>query len=234
MALWQDGSASGTEGTDTRSHAERLPMEAVTWLAGRGLTLADIEVFVVVAGPGSFTGLRVGIAAVQGWAFATGRNVVTVPTLDALVASLPKLDALVASLPKRDALVASVPEPSAIDSVIVPCLDGLRGEVFYGAWQNGERLIDAAVGRPDAVVAAIRAVAAGAAVVISGDGAVKYAGDWTAAGWRQVAPGMPLAEAAVGLAAAGRFPAGAPHAARPMYVRRPDAEIVRERGGRRA
>jgi hypothetical protein len=42
----------------------------------------------------------------------------------------------------------------------------------------------------------------------------------------------PLAESAVRLAAAGRYPSGPPHAIRPIYVRRPDAETAREKRDR--
>ena len=214
MALWRAGTAVGRVGADPRSHAERLPLEAVGWLAEHGLTLPDVEAFVVVSGPGSFTGLRVGVSAVQGWAFATGRPVAAVPTLAALVASLPAT---------TDAA-----------RVVVPCVDGLRGEVFYGAWRAGEMLLDAAVGRPEDVIEAVRAAAPGAPIVVAGDGALKYAVAWNAVQWASVDPCMTLAESAVRLVADGRVDTGAPHAARPLYVRRPDAEVVRERAGRRA
>ena len=46
--------------------------------------LRDVDVFAVAAGPGSFTGLRIGIAAIQGLAFAAGRPVVGVSALEAL------------------------------------------------------------------------------------------------------------------------------------------------------
>jgi tRNA A37 threonylcarbamoyladenosine modification protein TsaB len=65
MALWRDGVVTSTSGTDPRSHAERLPLEAMEWLALHGAALDTIDVFVVVAGPGSFTGLRVGVACVR-------------------------------------------------------------------------------------------------------------------------------------------------------------------------
>lgn len=213
MALWRNGAAVGRAGADTRSHAERLPLEAVAFLADHGTTLADIDEFVVISGPGSFTGLRVGVAAVQGWAFAAGRQVAAVASLDALVVSLG------AALP-----------PGVI---AVPCLDGLRGEVFYGAWRGETMLLDAAVGAPSLAVVEVRAVAGDAPVVVAGDGALRYAANWQAAGWQTVEPTMTLAEAAARVVAAGRVAAAPPHAARPNYVRRPDAEVVRERRAQR-
>jgi tRNA threonylcarbamoyl adenosine modification protein YeaZ len=67
-------------GDASRTHGERLPGE----LAALGAPWATIDVFAVASGPGSFTGLRIGIATVQGLALATGRSVVGVSTLEAL------------------------------------------------------------------------------------------------------------------------------------------------------
>jgi tRNA threonylcarbamoyladenosine biosynthesis protein TsaB len=214
LAIWRDGTSTGRAGDDPRSHAERLPREAVDWLAEQGATLADVDVFVIVAGPGSFTGLRVGVSAVQGWAFATGKPVAAVQTLDAVV--------------------ASVSDADRNGRILVPCMDALRGEVFFGAWRGDTELIDARVGRRDEVIAAVREAAAGAEIAMTGDGAEKYGGAWTEAGWRAVSPAMTLAEAAARLVADRRVTAGPPHAARLHYVRKSDAELVRERGGRRA
>ena len=54
-------------------------------LAETGTALRDVELFAVATGPGSFTGIRVGVAAAQGWAQALGRPVVGVPVLAAMV-----------------------------------------------------------------------------------------------------------------------------------------------------
>jgi len=53
-------------------------------LARHGITLADIDLFVSASGPGSFTGVRIGLTAVKGLAAATGRKVVAVSNLRAL------------------------------------------------------------------------------------------------------------------------------------------------------
>ena len=53
-------------------------------LAARGLEPAAIELVAVTTGPGSFTGLRVGLGTAQGLALASGRRCVGVPTLDVL------------------------------------------------------------------------------------------------------------------------------------------------------
>src|SRR5438552_1305998 len=84
LALVTGDQCDARPGGTTRTHAERLPLEAVALLADHGLTLREVDRFAIVAGPGSFTGLRVGMAAVQGWALAGGRQVVPVPTLEAM------------------------------------------------------------------------------------------------------------------------------------------------------
>src|SRR5688572_24887341 len=73
-----------TRGEGARSHGERLPMELMTLLEAAGIVLRDVDVFAVTTGPGSFTGLRIGIATMQGLAFAEGRPLIGVSGLDAL------------------------------------------------------------------------------------------------------------------------------------------------------
>ncbi len=66
---------------DTRS--EHLWAEVESLLSEVGAAINDVELFSVCAGPGGFTGLRVGIAAVKGFALATGRPVIGVTSLEA-------------------------------------------------------------------------------------------------------------------------------------------------------
>jgi tRNA threonylcarbamoyladenosine biosynthesis protein TsaB len=209
MALWHDEAAAGVIHSDPRSHAERLPTEAMEWLAAQGLALRDLDAIAVVAGPGSFTGLRVGVAAVQGWAFAAGKPVIGIPTLDAVAA---------------DRAVDGV-----TGALVVPMIDGQRSEVFYSVWRDGVEVREAVAERPAEAVAAVKTAFPGASIVAIGDGTAKYRPIIDAAGWSVRSMLAPLAESAVRLAASGRFPGGLPHAIRPIYVRRPDAEVVRAR-----
>jgi tRNA threonylcarbamoyladenosine biosynthesis protein TsaB len=70
-------------GDGTRPHAERLPSELLRILARVGLPLSAVDLFAVAAGPGSFTGLRIGIATVQGLAFVQQKRIVAVSALEA-------------------------------------------------------------------------------------------------------------------------------------------------------
>src|SRR5213080_5215777 len=98
------------------THSERL-MGAVDRLLGDARwTVRDLTGLAVAVGPGSFTGLRVGLSTVKGLALALGIPVAAVPTLDAMAASLP-----FAALP------------------VCPVLDARKGEVYASLyrWDGG-------------------------------------------------------------------------------------------------
>ncbi len=65
------------------THSERLMTAVNNTLIQSELTLDDMDVFAVASGPGSFTGLRIGLSTVKGLSYATGKPLVTVPTLEA-------------------------------------------------------------------------------------------------------------------------------------------------------
>jgi tRNA threonylcarbamoyladenosine biosynthesis protein TsaB len=71
------------------THSERLMTETAHVLKQSGLGISDIDVFGVAIGPGSFTGLRIGLSTVKGFSYATGKPIVAVPTLDALAWNFP-------------------------------------------------------------------------------------------------------------------------------------------------
>jgi tRNA threonylcarbamoyladenosine biosynthesis protein TsaB len=59
-------------------------------LTASGTALGQVDGFVISAGPGSFTGLRIGMSTVKGLALASGKPVVAVPTLDVLAEAVPR------------------------------------------------------------------------------------------------------------------------------------------------
>ncbi|MBI5639550.1 MAG: tRNA (adenosine(37)-N6)-threonylcarbamoyltransferase complex dimerization subunit type 1 TsaB [Nitrospirae bacterium] len=65
------------------THSERLMAVIHQTLSQSDLRLCDIDAFAVAAGPGSFTGLRIGLSTAKGLCYATGKPLVTVPTLEA-------------------------------------------------------------------------------------------------------------------------------------------------------
>src|SRR5262245_60150138 len=104
-----------TGGSDERSHAERLPGDIMRAHADVHLRSADIDVWAVASGPGSFTGLRIGIAAIQGFAVTHRKPVVPVSALLAL-----------AELARR-----SLPA----GAVIGAWMDAHRGDVFSALYR---------------------------------------------------------------------------------------------------
>jgi tRNA threonylcarbamoyladenosine biosynthesis protein TsaB len=74
-----------------RGHASVLPVMARDCLRDAGLRAVDLDLIAVTVGPGSFTGIRGGVALAQGLAVAAGRPVVGVTVGEALADSLPQL-----------------------------------------------------------------------------------------------------------------------------------------------
>ena len=204
-------------GDSTRSHAERLPGDILRVVERSGITIASIDLFAVVAGPGTFTGLRIGIATIQGLAFVNGKRVVPVSALMALAAA------------------ASHEEPAG--RTIGAWMDAHRRDVFSALFVTTNRspfdpdgLIEiegAAVGDPAATLT--RWEAAGHLPdILVGDGAIVFAAIVPA----QISTleQLPLA-AVTGRMAARRARAGDtvdPAGIQPLYIRRPDAEIARD------
>jgi tRNA threonylcarbamoyladenosine biosynthesis protein TsaB len=199
-------------GDRSRTHGTRLPSELMTALADAGVALADVDRFAVATGPGSFTGLRVGIASMQGLALAGGKLIAPVSTFEAL------------AFRARDSA-----DPIGI------WIDAQRGEVFAALFapHSQAMLIAPSALHPLQTLDAWNGqLAAIERVRFTGDGAVRYAGELRARlGDRAIvdADTPPLAGAIAEIACADPERAVRPHAIVPLYVRRPDAELARER-----
>lgn len=70
------------------THSETLIPMAETMLKTMHMSTADIDVFACSAGPGSFTGVRIGVATIKGMAFSSGRPCIGVSSLEALATNL--------------------------------------------------------------------------------------------------------------------------------------------------
>ncbi len=92
-AIWEDGSLLGEFFTNTRlTHSQTLmPMIGGVLDCAR-VPLESIDLFAVSAGPGSFTGVRIGVASIKGLAMAQGKPCAGVSTLEAMARNL-KMDA---------------------------------------------------------------------------------------------------------------------------------------------
>jgi tRNA threonylcarbamoyladenosine biosynthesis protein TsaB len=209
------------QGDSSRSHAECLPGDLIATLGEAGAAWASVELFAVAAGPGSFTGLRIGIATMQGLAFVNGRRMAAVSVLEAL------------------ALAAGRSAPGG--SVVGVWIDAYRRDVFSALYRIGGPVEPDAGGLADLVELDPPAVGPPAATlarwqrahppphVVIGDGATQYA--HVLRGHARAEPRPPLA-GLIGLIAARRARAGDtsdPAGVQPLYIRRPDAELARER-----
>lgn len=221
LALLIDGRlVEERQGDPARTHGERLPGDLLQLLARHQLQVDDVDVFGLAAGPGSFTGLRIGIASIQGLAFATGRRVVAVSALEALA--------------RRAADLMAAPVPA-----LGIWMDAHRREVFASLWAAAPggapgvtRLEEDTVGNPEMVLAGWLNRFDGP-ILLAGDGALVYRGAAAGHGDRvaildEVPPiAAEIARMAAEQAADGRTVT--PGAIQPIYIRRPDAELARER-----
>ena len=236
-------------GDPSRTHGERLPGDIRDLLERHGLTVADVDLYAVAAGPGSFTGLRVGFATIQGLALAHARPVVPVSALVALA---------------HGALISSG-GPVEDAELIAACMDAQRREVFSALYARSamekdrrEQATGSAthgkhaeveetaagldvielpfVGRVEEMLGAWAGHFCGRTVCFVGDGALMCRQVLTERlkDAAQFIEPLPCLASSVALIAAARAAAGGavvPHAIRPIYVRRPDAELARAARG---
>lgn len=93
VALMEDGRIVAESWQNMRlTHSATLLPMAEDLLKNTGVTLAEIDIFAVAHGPGSFTGLRIGISTVKGLAAALEKPCVGVSTLEAMAAMQPDGD----------------------------------------------------------------------------------------------------------------------------------------------
>ncbi|MDR4476124.1 MAG: tRNA (adenosine(37)-N6)-threonylcarbamoyltransferase complex dimerization subunit type 1 TsaB [Nitrospira sp.] len=195
------------------SHARSL-MGAIDRVLGEaGLRLTDLQGMAVSIGPGSFTGLRVGLATMLGFRAVLGTSIIPVPTLEAMAWNL------------RD-----------VSGVLVPVLKSRHNEVYWAAyeWQPGQGLrthIAEQVGPPSSVARACKDVAG---VTLFGDGwqaygqEIRHAVEAMGVIVREVdADRQRPSAVSVGLAARLRRATGqvGEEALVPRYVQRTEAEI---------
>jgi tRNA threonylcarbamoyladenosine biosynthesis protein TsaB len=205
-------------GDASRTHGERLPRELMAVLDEAGISLHDVDRFAVSIGPGSFTGLRVGIATVQGLALALGKRVVPVSTFEALAANSDR----------------STTNFAAMSIATAAWIDAHRGEVFATLLApHRHEIAPPTALKPDATLDAwAPALASLERVRFAGDGAVRYRDAIV----QRVGPKaivdttVPPLAGTIGLIASVDASRGVrPHAVVPLYVRRSDAELARDR-----
>jgi tRNA threonylcarbamoyladenosine biosynthesis protein TsaB len=198
------------------THGERLMAAIDGVLRSARWELADVQAFAVALGPGSFTGLRIGLSTVKGLAFATGKPVVGVPTLDALAWRLP---------------YCAYP--------VCPVLDARKNEVYAALYRTREgwlELLEAPRAVPPATLAEELRDATQGPLVFVGDAVLPFGTVFVEVlGSRALlAPADLRLPSAVtvgelGASALARGEPADPADLVPLYVRPSEAELARER-----
>jgi tRNA threonylcarbamoyladenosine biosynthesis protein TsaB len=187
-----------------RPHSARVLPAIHSLLELAGASVSDLGGYAVSVGPGSFTGLRVGVATVKGLAFGDAAPVAAVSTLAAVASS-----AIVSDLP------------------VLACLDARRGEVYAAVWSaNREVLV------PEGVygAAALAEQLPGRCVLVGCAGEEPVLEGLAAQLPVTLAPPQPLRAWWVGVLGARLLAAGEGVPASelaPRYVRRAEAEVRR-------
>ena len=156
-AIEQDGRIiCSRETSEPRAHASMTAVFVKEMLDECGLRVQDCDAVCVSAGPGSYTGLRVGSSTAKGLCFGAGIPLLAAGTLDILV---------------RQALMDGLPEGC---TAIVPMVDARRMEVYCAVYSpDGKRLTEVAPCVVDA--GSFSAELAAGKVLFIGDGAAKCA-----------------------------------------------------------
>ena len=132
------------------THSERLLVAIDDLLRAAGVALDRVDAIACGKGPGSFTGLRIGMSTAKALAWATGKPLVCVSSLAALAQNVAQLR----------------PRPG----LVVPCIDARRGEVFAGFLGVAGELEPEIVLEPQELSARL----AGRGALLVGDGALAH------------------------------------------------------------
>lgn len=147
VAIMADGRlVYEAELTHKQTHSQRVMPMVDAALSMSGLTLADMDALGAVVGPGSFTGVRIGVSTVKALAHAAGKPCVAVDALEALAANV-----------------------TAFDGVVCPILDARAQQVYGAMFKNGERVLEDVVEK--LALFLDRVEAAGGNALFLGDGA---------------------------------------------------------------
>ena len=228
-------------GDPSQTHGERLPGDVSSALDLAGVSVKDIELYAVAVGPGSFTGLRVGIATIQALALLHQRSIVQVSTLAAFAYGV------------NNSLEATV----KTEQMVGVWMDGQRGEVFSVLYRiannarstgvecsektvvtppNLELVEEHAVGQPEDIATRWATTFGLTKIRLTGNGAQRYLNTWESTGITpEIIPEAASLAPAIGQLArqAGYEAIVSPHAIHPLYIRKPDAELSRERRKRK-
>jgi tRNA threonylcarbamoyladenosine biosynthesis protein TsaB len=205
VCLTRDGRVASERRPDTGAlfappaHARELMPAVSAVMVEAGLAFGELDAIAVGVGPGTFTGLRIGVATARALAGSAGVELRPVSSLAALAEGIEA-------------------------DLALPLIDAKRGEVFAALYDSGRRRWGPVAASAEEVVGRVRET--GTAPLAAGDGSVRFRGVLEAAGIR-VEPEGSHAHVVRGLNVCrlgATAPPKAPEAVLPEYVRTPDAK----------
>ena len=207
VALTRDGTILGEVTLNQpRNHSAQLIPAIEALLKLLGLDLEGLDGISVGLGPGSFTGLRVGLSAAKGLALALDKPLVGVPSPDALARDFPA------------------------EGLLCILLDAKRGLLYMGLYRDGKRIGPLRVVSPSEVLEVLK----GKEVTLVGDGAILYRGVFEDVPGVKIHP-QPVYPSAKVVALLGeeKLKGGQRNDLSgliPLYLRPPDAELKKKKG----
>lgn len=190
-----------------RGHAEILFSQITRVTEQAGTMLKAIDRFAVTIGPGTFTGVRIGLAAARGFALAAKKPLIGVGSLEVVARG------------------ADAPE----SAMIVAAFDARRGELYVQAFHGGKAVFEPVAATSANAAAAIVEASIGRDVFIAGTGAEILRAALVAQNARaEIAAGeaLPRADILARLAAKRPETSGS---VMPLYLRAPDAKLPAQR-----
>ena len=188
------------------THSQTIMPMTDTLLKTLSMTLDDIDVFAVSVGPGSFTGLRIGMATVKTFAQALDKPIIGVSSLAGVAHNF-----------------------SFTDAVICPMMDARRNEVYNSLYKNGKEIVSPRALHIDELLEELKnekVIFAGDAVLVHAD-KLKNNENWTIAPQHLLLPkASSLAYEALEKAKNGNF--DDLYTLNPVYLRKSQAERERE------
>ena len=193
------------------THSEQLMPTIDMLLGSAGLEPADVDAVAVSIGPGSFTGIRIGLATAKGLSYGLGKPLIGVPTMQVMAFGC-----------------------YAASGLIMPLIDAQKGRVYFSIfrWQDGALLEIVPVAIADARQAIAIAAGYQMPVTVVGEAAPDYSEALSEYGLCVAPPHIRLPKAGsvamlgLELFAAGKASKG--YDLTPLYVRRAEAEELWE------
>ena len=123
VALAKDGNLLQfkEEVSEQYSHSEQLTLFIESLLKEQGIALSDLDSIAVGKGPGSYTGLRIGVSTAKGLCYALDKPLIGISTLEAMASGM---------------------EKQSPNKVYCPMIDARRMEVYTAFFQAGKQLTD--------------------------------------------------------------------------------------------